>query len=248
MTNIHTGDLLGDIELAGPIRGRELKTLIVGSEPKSIGFAYQDFLENNTTDDVFAPGLGMFDVLKRDTVFPYIRKNGPFDRILYSAGINQLKWIEDMNQTDLSKHMAINVWGFVDVVKAHRYFWGSNKLSMVVIVSDAADTPMRGSLAYCTSKAAALMAMRCLARECHDWLRIVSVSPGVVSRTGMTESVDKQVQDLRGWSAEEAYAYETQDSLVVGRVSKADVCQTIQFAFDGPRHLHGTDIKVNGGR
>lgn len=243
---MHTGDVISDID-AGPPTTKQLKTLIVGVGPGSIGAAYQSWLSTNN-GDVYSPGLASLDVTNDATLHSYISKAGPFDRILYAAGYNHLCWIEDVNKMAFDKHMDINVWGFIDVYRAHHYYFPEAKLKMVVLVSDAAETPMRSSLAYCTSKAAALMAMRCLARECSDFLRIVAVSPGVVSRTGMTEAVDKQVQELRGWTAEEAYAYENKGASITGRVTKAEVCETIQFAFDGPRHLHGTNIKVNGGR
>jgi len=250
VTNIHTGDVLSDIEAAPPPK-KTTKTLIVGSAKEGVGDTFAQYLEAIEHEDdghVYLPSVGSLDVLSSNSLHKYIDHNGPFDRIVYAAGFNQLGWVDDLTHDSFDKHMALNVWGFVDVVRAHRYYWPNNQLNMVVVVSDAAETPMRSSLAYCSSKAAALMAVRCLARECYPSLRIVAVSPGVVSKTPMTESVDKQIQKLRNWTAQEARDYEDKNATVVGRVTKADVCRTIMFALNGPRHLHGTNIKINGGR
>jgi NAD(P)-dependent dehydrogenase (short-subunit alcohol dehydrogenase family) len=85
-----------------------------------------------------------------------------------------------------------------------------NRPGIVInVISDAAWRPMRHSLAYNCSKAALDMATKQMARELtkpRD-LSIIGVRPGKMTNTAMSAYIDQRVQEVRGWTAEEAMTY-----------------------------------------
>lgn len=227
-----------------------MKTLILGMDPGNIGEAVNIALyrDEKIRGMVFAPSISQLDLRHAADIEKYIARNGPFDQIVYSAGINRLVWIKDLERDDLDFHSQVNSQGLALVMAAHEREFPTASGRLVAIVSDASDTPMRGSLAYCASKAAEAMTVRVLARELAPRWVTVAVSPGVVEDTPMTTDIDQQVQDLRGWTAEEARAYEDKGSILGRRVTKAEIAETVLFALRGPAALNGSTITLNGGK
>lgn len=120
---------------------------------------------------------------------------------------------------------------------------------MVVIGSDAAERPLRTSIAYCASKAGLHMAARVAAREkADDGWRVNVVAPGMTADTAMTLYIDTVVPGLRGWTDEEAMAYERQQGVVKRRASTLEIAEVVISTLEGPNYLNGTVITVNGGR
>ena len=120
--------------------------------------------------------------------------------------------------------------------------------SVVAIVSDSAYTPMRGSIGYASSKAALAHAIRCAARELAPHYRVNGIAPAMVEDTDMTRMVDAIVPELRGWTPEEARAYE-QNLIPMGRrATKAEVAQLAVNVLEGPEFLTGAIIPITGGK
>lgn len=227
-----------------------MKTLIIGMDPGNIGEAVNIALyrEVEVRQTLFTPHIGDLDVEDEASIRRYLLQHGPFDQIVYSAGINRLTWIKDLSERALTVHAGVNYQGLALLMGAHEILFPTASGRLVAIVSDASDTPMRGSLAYCASKAAEAMTVRVLARELAPRWVTVAVSPGVVEDTPMTTDIDQQVQDLRGWTAEEARAYEDKGSILGRRVTKAEIAETVLFALRGPAALNGSTITLNGGK
>jgi NAD(P)-dependent dehydrogenase (short-subunit alcohol dehydrogenase family) len=72
---------------------------------------------------------------------------------------------------------------------------------------------MRCSLAYNASKAAAHMMTLQLARELAPDVTVFGISPNKLKGTGMSLEIERQVQRTRGWSPEQADAYQQQSLL-----------------------------------
>lgn len=142
---------------------------------------------------------------------------GKVDILVNNAGINHLRWMEDMTIHDLRNVMRTNVDGIFNCTHAllENLKDGGTVLN---ITSVAGHVPMTCSLAYNTSKAAANMMTRQMARELfpkHS-VTVFGVAPSKLSGTRMSDYVDRTVPSLRGWTDAEATAYQAK-SLGTGR-------------------------------
>lgn len=234
-----------------------MKTLVIGAHTNGIGDAFVDHwaqafpIVGADWDGMYRPTVQELNVRDEVSVRNYLAMNGPFDEIVYSAGMSQLQWVENIIREGHGAYDAtqeINTRGVVLVASAHVRIFPEHPVRYAVVVSDAAHTPMRGSIAYCVSKAGAEMAVKVLARELAPLWTVVGVSPGVVDDTGMTNQLAVDIPEFRGWTNEQARAYEDKSSVLGRRVTKQEVAQSIFFALNGPQALNGSIITINGGK
>lgn len=229
-----------------------MKTLLIGAYTEGIGDAFLEEWNSrnvgNLGDLLFAPTIAELDVTDQDSMATYLWKNGPFDEIVYSAGVNWLRAVVDITPGMLVKTFEVNTFGFPLLLGTHMILFPEARGRAVQVVSDAAHTPMRNSLAYCASKAAAEMSVRVLARELFPQWTVLGVNPGVVDETGMSDSVDAKVRSMRGWTPAEAEAYEKKNSVLGRRVRKAEIADLLWYALRGPEALNGSIININGGK
>lgn len=188
----------------------------------------------------------------QDFVYDHFRKN-KVDAVVFTAGINTLCWSKDLREGwdieagVMADTFMTNVVGFTNVLAALQAHNGPCRV--VAVSSDAARRPMRGSLAYCASKAALNMAVQVAARELGpDGWRINAVAPGMTAPTGMSKSIDEQVPAFRNWTAKEAREYEMAQAVIKRRAKPEEVAQVIMSVVDGPDYMNGSIIEVNGGR
>jgi 3-oxoacyl-[acyl-carrier protein] reductase len=143
-------------------------------------------------------------------VYDLERKGGflPLQLLINNAGINGITPFEELNVKFLEHIMQVNF--IAPVMLTQRLLPHLDEGAVICnIVSDASYKPMRHSLAYNCSKAAFAMATKQLARELtkpRD-LTIFSVNPGKMAGTEMSDYIDRQVEKLRGWTAEQAQKY-----------------------------------------
>lgn len=133
------------------------------------------------------------------------------DVLINCAGVNQNEWFEDVTYESFQRVMDVNAWGYINMTKAVLPYLKESPVGCVInIVSNAAHMPMTSSLAYNTSKAAALMITKQMAHELtpKHGLTIFSISPNKLAGTGMSNKIDSEVQRVRGWSAEYATEYQ----------------------------------------
>jgi pteridine reductase len=107
---------------------------------------------------------------------------------------------------------------------------------------------MRNSIAYCSSKAALVQAVRCAARELAPHVRVNAVSPAIIEHTPMTTNIDAAVQLQRGWSEEEALEYERKLIPMGRRATKEEVAQVVLQTLAGPQFMTGSNIEITGGK
>jgi NAD(P)-dependent dehydrogenase (short-subunit alcohol dehydrogenase family) len=229
--------------------GKE-KVLIVGGN-SGIGEAVSRVLQraHRLDYDQFIPTKDFMDVTSRHAVETFIEAYGPFRYIVYSAGTNELCWASAANVTAVAEDaFDVNCAGFIQVISEHIRQWPDNPLSAVAVSSDAAEIPMRGSVAYCASKAALNMAVRCLARELAPFHRINAVAPGMVDGTPMTEYIDETITVFRGWTPDQARNYERQNVPTKRRATLSEVAETIVWVLLGPEQMTGSIVSINGGR
>lgn len=231
-----------------------MKGLIIGAS-SGIGEAISDYITEHhdatECEEWIMPGTDILDVRSSTEVFAMVRQEGPFKYIVYSAGINELAWASQLGaQFD---NTMMNVWdincmGFVRIMGSHEQLYPDSKGSAVAISSDAARRPMRGSIAYCSSKAALDMAVKTLAREMAPRWRVNAVSPGITSGTEMTKYLDDTIPRFRHWTPEGAYQYEQSQIPMKRRADKEEIAQFAVSVLSGPGYLTGAILEINGGR
>lgn len=222
-----------------------------GATPDSIGAAICKRL-NEMGHLVFAPDQKTLDVTNDWTddgpLLEILEECEP-DSVVYSVGINELEWSWALEREAFDRIMAVNVWGFINILKALQ---ATNRpYSVLAITSDAAYRPMRTSMAYCASKAALNQVIRVASRELagEGW-RINGLAPGKVEGTAMTRYVDDRVMQIRHFQTRaEAEAYEMAGNPLGRKLSPYEVatvaCEILLSTAGG---WTGDIITVNGGR
>ena len=230
-----------------------MATVLVVGGTSGIGLAVVNML-NGLGVTTFAPEKGQLNVKAAKTIIQtYLAASGhAITHMVYSAGINELCWIKDIddyhsgNYTNFTRVLDVNVTGFARVLGS---LIGYHPLeSVVAISSDAATRPMRGSLMYCASKAALDMAVKCAARELAPETRVNAVAPGMTDGTVMQEYIDKAVPEFRGWTPEAARSYENSQNPMGRRATTDEIAHAVVDVLFGPEYMTGTIVTVNGGR
>ncbi|MGC4067115.1 MAG: SDR family oxidoreductase [Polyangiaceae bacterium] len=107
---------------------------------------------------------------------------GPVDYLVHSAGLMVTGALSDGEDDDsgLRRAFAVHVEGLLAVVRAvSKGMKARGDGAIVAVASNAARTPRLGMGAYCVSKAAEVMLMRCLGLELAQFgIRCNVVSPG----------------------------------------------------------------------
>lgn len=140
---------------------------------------------------------------------------GKVDVLINCAGINGNEFLENLTEEEFDDIMDTNVKGIFNCTQ-HLL----NNLAggtILNIVSNAAHIPMTSSLAYNASKGAALMATKQLARELmpRHGITVFSISPNKLKGTAMSRQIEENVCRVRGWTKEEARAYQAK-ALITG--------------------------------
>lgn len=167
------------------------------------------------------------------------------DVLVQCAGINLIEFIPSLDVDDWDKVMNTNARGLWLVVKhlADALRGGT----VLNIVSNASHMPMTSSAAYNASKGAAAILSKQMSRELIKTHNITcfAVSPNKLSGTGMSDYIDNKVCELRGWTPEQARAYQL-SSLPAGEETDVNIlAEFIAFLLSSKeRHkfLAGVDI------
>ena len=232
-------------------RGKGL--IVGGTSPAGVGQACYKWLEADSRFPLIdwdVPTPADLDAGSSYQIHQFLR-NCPFDGyeyILYAAGLNELRYAEDEENEHLAEIFRVNVFGFITLLGQHRAVFPGKEFSAVAIVSDAMRTPMRGSVAYCSSKAALAMAVRTLAREFAPACRVNGVAPGVVEGTTMSAYIDETVPGFRGWSKDQAREYEQSGQPFKRRVRTEEVAEVVANTLYGPHYMSGSIVEITGAK
>lgn len=169
------------------------------------------------------------------------------DLLVNCAGINRIAWLDDVTEDLWHDTMDTNAFGILRMVQACHQRLKESRGTVVNIVSNAAHMPMRCSAAYNASKGAALILTKQLARELiSEGITVFSVSPNKLKGTGMSNDIDKQVCETRGWSMEEAQRYQLAGLLTGEETDPSAVAEFIAFLVSEKRRhkaLAGCDLQ-----
>lgn len=189
------------------------------------------------------------DVRSKTVIHQFFLTHGPYTHIVYTPGVNNLAMTEDLSEANFHEDFAVNAFGFALVLGEHAKMYGKQTLkSAVAITSDAARNPMRGSAVYCSSKAALEQIIRVIAREWMPHTRVNGVAPAVVEDTPMSNKIDATVPALRGWTPEEAKAYEMTQLPMKRRVEKHEIAEVVDHTLFGPAYQTGSIVHISGGK
>ena len=165
------------------------------------------------------------DLEKVECLFSAISERYPeIYCVVNCAGMNENVWFEEIDFWNYERIVRVNSTATAVIAKSLLPSLERSGGTVLSIISNASHVPLRCSLAYNASKAAALMIMKQLSKELtkKNGITIFSISPNKLKDTGMTEDIDSQVPGVRGWTRE--YSDEYQDSLLmVGEKTCPDV-------------------------
>lgn len=200
-------------------------------------------------DDVLVTGHNNVDVTKAKQVDDFVSTYAPFDAVVYCSGINSLCWINDFMLEDVVMNtFDVNAFGFARVLNALSDCQVDEGGKVVAITSDAANRPMRGSLAYCASKAALECMIKVAARELAPKFQINGVAPSVIEDTNMSNQIDKSVPEFRGWTPQEAIDYEMSGTPMKRRATKDEIATVVLDVLGWPTYVSGAIIPVTGAK
>lgn len=177
---------------------------------------YEDVIHRNQWEVInWSLDQGV-DVRNRESIQrATIAIEGRIDVLINCAGINGNEYLENLAEEEFDDIMDTNVKGIYLCSQQLIYKLAGG--TILNIVSNAAHIPMTSSLAYNASKGAALMATKQLARELmpRHGITVFSISPNKLKDTAMSQQIEANVCRVRGWTLEEAKAYQKK-ALITG--------------------------------
>ena len=184
-------------------------------------------------DDVLKPTKGVIDYANPDI-------------LINCAGINKIAWFNEVDDDLWDSVMDVNVKGILKMSQACLPYLKEKQGTILNIVSNASHVPMRCSAAYNASKGAAHILTKQMARELSsEGITVFSVSPNKMKDTKMSESIDRQVCETRGWTMERAREYQLSSLLTGEETPPRMVAEFIAFLLQDKEHhkyLTGCDL------
>lgn len=214
------------------------KVFITGASG-DIGLAIKNkFLDSN--NEVVAPTHEELDLQRTDSINNYFKSSSKdFDVIVYCAGFNAPKTIEELLIDDIEKTYKINALAFFEIAKILSPYMKHNKQGHILAISSLYGTISRtGRLAYTASKHSLNGMMKTLACELGKYNILVNtLSPGFVD-TKMTRKNNsfEQIENLR-------------KKIPLKRLATTnDIAETAYYlCSEKNSYITGQDIIVDGG-
>jgi len=165
------------------------------------------------------------------------------DCVINCAGVNIINYLESATEHDWYQMMDVNAKSIFLTSKAFLSNLRLTHGTILNIISNASHMPMTCSLAYNASKGAAEIMTKQLARELtkRHGITVFGISPNKLKGTGMSDSIDKQVMESRGWSLEETQEYQRKGLLCGEETDPVQLAEFIGFLLKSKeRHKYLT--------
>lgn len=198
--------------------------------------------------DALAQGFRCHNVKDFDIVFGQdVRAANEYlgvddiDVLINCAGVNDIDWLENFDEGRWDRVMDINAKGIYMMTRACLPALIRSKGTVINIVSNAAHMPMTCSLAYNASKGAAHIMTLQLARELtkKHGITVFGIAPNKLSGTGMSADIERMVPATRGWTPEQARAYQLNGLLTGEETPPEAVAEFIAFLLSSKeRHKY----------
>lgn len=188
-------------------------------------------------------------------VFPYDIKGGHdvrnpvnavpanLDILINCAGINKTGWLADFPEQTWDDVMDVNAKGIFKMTQWALPSLIKSKGTVLNIVSNASHMPMTCSVAYNASKGAAHIMTLQMARELTKkyGITVFGISPNKLAGTGMSKDIEVQVLRDRGWSAEQANAYQLAALLTGEETDPRELARFVAYLLSSKqRHKYFT--------
>lgn len=196
------------------------------------------FEENNYK--VFAPRSKEMNLMKKDSIFKYIKSfNIDIDILINCAGINPLAGILEIEDEDIYKVLEINFISNIRLIKAVLPSMIKNKFGRIINFSSIWSVVTKEKrLIYSASKSAINSITRNIALEVSRYnILINSIAPGYV-RTPLTEQNNSKEEIER-----------IAKNIPIGRLAKpSEIAQLAIFlASSKNSYITGQTIIIDGG-
>lgn len=180
-----------------------------------------------------------------DILKPRVAQLGKLDCLINCAAINRINYLEDVTEAEWDSVMDTNVKGAFLMTQACLPMLKESKGVVVNVVSNASRMPMTSSAAYNASKGAMHILTLQLARELtkRHGITVFGISPNKMAGTGMSRDIEQQVQRVRGWTPEQAEAYQLSSLLAGAETPPERVAEFLAFLLSDRercRYLTGT--------
>lgn len=155
---------------------------------------------------------------------------GGIDVLVNNVGVFRKAPLESLDEAALDEAFAVNVKSAVMASKAaapHLRRRGGG--AIVNVASLGGLRPWRSYLPYCATKAALVMATRCLALALGPEIRVNAVAPGILDPPGAEDAVRERVPMKRFGTSAEAV-------------------EAVLFLLAGASYTTGAVLPVDGGR
>lgn len=172
-----------------------------------------------------------------------IKKNGPVDGFVHSAGIGNYRPLNMIKPKFLREVMEVNFYSFVEIVRCITKRNCFNEgMNIVGVSSISSQQGNQTKTAYCASKAAMDAAIRCMAKElAPKKVRVNSVVPALIKTKLYDVFLDM------GSDSEDAKNVMARQYLGLGE--PIDVANMIAYLLsDAAKFITGTSIPIDGGR
>lgn len=170
---------------------------------------------------------------------------GKITHVINNYGINHLSWIGTTPPWDgaiMNANIMSTYWVIDNLVR-------HNQTCRVINVASATyRVPQRCTSLYAASKAAVVQMTKVMARELasQGWV-INAVAPGKIEDTRMSDMVDQQVIELRGWTKEFSDEYAVNIIPMRRYTNTKEVTEVIYKLFEMPDYVNGAVLDVMGG-
>ncbi|MDC0611220.1 2,3-dihydro-2,3-dihydroxybenzoate dehydrogenase [Vibrio sp.] len=178
----------------------------------------------------------------------WIEEVGKIDQLVHCAGILHLNPILTAPTSTITDTFSVNVFGATTLLQQlGQHMKAQRKGNIVVIGSNAANTPRANMGAYAASKAALHMLVKCFGMELAEFgIRCNIVSPGS-TRTSMQMQLWNEHYGEQ--QVIEGNAEQYRLGIPLKKIAEPeDIVQTILFLMsDAANHITLHDLRVDGG-
>ncbi len=154
---------------------------------------------------------------------------GGLDLLINNVGVFRRVALDALTEDDLDEAFAVNVKAAVMASQAAAPHLRGRGGAIVNVASLGGLVPWRTYLPYCVSKAALVMATRCLALALAPEVRVNAVAPGILEEAGTDPALTKKIP-LRRFGA------------------RSEAVEAVLFLAAGGGYTTGEVVTVDGGR